>query len=454
MRLASSAQRRKRLQGDVLANSQAFGYNKLPRMGDVRCVPTGLLSPMRFVDLKHAAGRLASYELFAVLVLTLVALARPQWGLVAVGGLVVLWAIRWLGSGRLSVRTALDGGVVVLLALALPAALWVSPDRSSSAVVAARLVLSIGLLYAVANSAVQGWRFLAAVAAAIGGATALAALGLVGAIRPAGQVVELPRALVPLNVPFQIHANVLATSLAAVLPLAAALTLWGAPPTWPRSVRPLAGLATLAMAAALLLTQSRGAIVGLALAATAMLALRWRRLRWPVAAAVVVGVAALAWLSAARPSGWSAGLAGREEVWRRALVAVADFPYTGIGMGLFDQVVPILYPYLLLGAGPVAQASHAHNLFLQVAVDLGVPGLVGFLAVLLTTGGLLARLWSNGDNGDRPLVWGLIGSLVAVTVHGQLDAAAWSSKASPLLWLLLGLTAALAQRGNRRTEQT
>lgn len=409
---------------------------------------------MRVDHLKHAAGRLASYEFFAVLVLTLAALARPQWGVFAVGGVVLLWAVRWLGSGRWSVRTALDWGVAVLVVLALPAALWISPDLSSSVAVAARLLLSIGLLYAVANSAVQGWRFLAAVAVAVGGGAALAALGLVGAIRPAGQVIDLPQALVQLSVPFQIHANVLATSLAAVLPVAAALTVWGLPSTWPPSVRPLAGLATLVMATALLLTQSRGAMVGLAVAGAVMLGVRWRRLRWPVGVAVAVGVAVLALLNATQPGGWSAGLAGRQEVWRRALVAIADFPYTGIGMGLFDQVVPILYPYFLLGAGPVAQASHAHNLFLQVAVDLGLPGLVGYLAVLLAAGGLLAWLWRGGDGGDRPLVWGLIGSLVAVTAHGQLDAAAWSSKASPLLWLLLGLIAALAQRGNQRTEKT
>ncbi|MER3513799.1 MAG: hypothetical protein C4310_04935, partial [Chloroflexota bacterium] len=72
---------------------------------------------------------------------------------------------------------------------------------------------------------------------------------------------------------------------------------------------------------------------------------------------------------------------GRLELWSRALEAIADYPFTGIGMGTFDHVIPLRYPYVLL-AGAELAVPHAHNLFLQVAVDLGLPGLIAFVALL------------------------------------------------------------------------
>ncbi len=57
-----------------------------------------------------------------------------------------------------------------------------------------------------------------------------------------------------------------------------------------------------------------------------------------------------------------------------------DFPFTGIGMGTFTQVADRLYPFFLYAPGTV---EHAHNLFLQVGVDLGLPGLIAWLAIFM-----------------------------------------------------------------------
>ena len=58
---------------------------------------------------------------------------------------------------------------------------------------------------------------------------------------------------------------------------------------------------------------------------------------------------------------------------------IRDFPFTGIGMGSFGKVAGLFYPFFYHDASEVA---HAHNLFLQIAVDLGVPGLIGWTSIL------------------------------------------------------------------------
>ncbi len=395
--------------------------------------------------LKRLSGRLASYEYLIVLLLTLVALLRPSWGVIALGIATLLWPMRWLATDRLSVRTGLDWAALGVVATT-PVALWMSVDRPLSTAELSRLLLGIALLYAVANSAVQGGRFQGAVGVVIASGAGMALLVLAGATRAAGHMFDLPSSLLRLDLPVQFHANVAASVLVLSLPVAGALTLWPAPALWPRWGRVLSGLATALILLALVFTQSRGAYLGLLVAALGMAALRWRKLRLPIAALAGLGAVALLVFDFPLADVLVAGIPGREEVWYRALAAISDFPLTGIGAGLFGQIVPILYPYFTLGVGPTALAPHAHNLFLQVAIDLGLPGLVSFMALLLSAVVVLAWLWRSAINSDRPLVWGLAGSLIALAVHGLVDAVAWSSKASPLLWLLLGLIVVLPQR--------
>jgi putative inorganic carbon (HCO3(-)) transporter len=138
------------------------------------------------------------------------------------------------------------------------------------------------------------------------------------------------------------------------------------------------------------------------------------------------------------------GLDGRLEVWNRALYAISDFPFTGIGIGTFPLVVPQLYPFFLSTAETV---PHAHNQWLQIAVDLGLPGFIAFLALILVAGLLL---FSIVVKREKHLNWflaiGGLTSLVAVNVHGILDAALWGNKLAFLPWLLFAVAALLSRK--------
>ena len=91
-------------------------------------------------------------------------------------------------------------------------------------------------------------------------------------------------------------------------------------------------------------------------------------------------------------------LAGRQEIWSRALYAIQDFPLTGTGPGLFRELVPPLYPLFRLSSDK--DIAHAHNQWLQTALDFGLPGLIAYLALWL---GLVGCLWRTGRSPLTPL---------------------------------------------------
>jgi putative inorganic carbon (HCO3(-)) transporter len=128
----------------------------------------------------------------------------------------------------------------------------------------------------------------------------------------------------------------------------------------------------------------------------------------------------------------------RQEVWQWAITAVQDFPFTGTGLGSFRAVVRRLYP---LNVNPHYDIAHAHNIFLQTALDVGLPGLIFYLSVI----GLACYLglWAaRQDEGARPYLIGLLASVLAVHLFGLTDALAPGSKPHLLLWIMLGLITA------------
>jgi O-antigen ligase len=140
------------------------------------------------------------------------------------------------------------------------------------------------------------------------------------------------------------------------------------------------------------------------------------------------------------------GLSGRVEIWSRALLAIRDFPLTGVGLNGFRDVVHVLYP--LFSISSEIDLGHSHNHLLQAALDVGLAGLVAYLALWFISGGLL---WTTGhylarrkakDHPYYVLAAGLAGSMLAGWVFGAFDAIALGARPSFVWWLVLGLTTA------------
>ena len=247
------------------------------------------------------------------------------------------------------------------------------------------------------------------------------------------------------------HANQLAGTILIYWPLfLAALFAW-----WPS--RRWLWLTTLGISmlltGLLLLTQSRSGWLG-AIGGSMVLVGLWasilptmRRRRWLLGGLGLVAVAMMLWLGPHRVQqlwldppeasvvGALTSVSFRQEVWRWSLESVQDFPYTGTGLGSFRQVVQRVYP---IGVSPHYDVAHAHNIFVQVALDVGVPGLLIYVALLLVAGGVGWHV-AKKDEALRPFVLGLLSGLAALHIYGLTDALALGSKPGLGFWALLGI---------------
>jgi putative inorganic carbon (HCO3(-)) transporter len=204
-------------------------------------------------------------------------------------------------------------------------------------------------------------------------------------------------------------------------------------------------------AGTLLLTQSRGAWTGM-LVAVGAFCLWFSRTTRVLATIAVAGVVSIAiamgperlvnvTISQSGP-GMTSNVSGRLELWSRAIDAIRDFPLTGMGMNTFRHVMPLLYPAFL--ASPDLDVAHAHNHLLQAALDLGLPGLVAYLSIWMTTAVLLVAVYRRaGTRFYRTMAGGLGAGLIAHFTFSTTDAIALGAKVGVLFWLTLALAVAL-----------
>ncbi|MFC2030408.1 O-antigen ligase family protein, partial [Chloroflexota bacterium] len=399
----------------------------------------------------RSAGWMAGAEV-AVVVLAAPFLLFPTFRpLVTVGACVALlmvWLARWVLTGRPGAQTPLDVPLL-LLTLMVPVAVWASALPALTLPKLTGLILGLATFRATVNAARAPHSFKVAVVTFLALGLGLAVAGLVSTDwlvkwAPLQPVLDrIPRLVDGLpGAKAGIHPNELGGTVLLFLPvsLAALSLLGGNRHRKDRALGLVALLLTLFFGAVLLLTQSRSAWIGAVAGLGAMLWVRWPRMRWPLATAALVAAFALWYFEprsalaalfppAASGSVGSLGstvtLEGRLELWNRALYAIQDFAFTGTGLGTFRRVVHLLYPLFLMGPG--VDIGHAHNVFLQVALDLGLPGLVAYLALVGTAlwiGWRLARIPAAplpqmqegmGVRGTslRWLAVGIVGSLVA-----------------------------------------
>lgn len=219
----------------------------------------------------------------------------------------------------------------------------------------------------------------------------------------------------------------------------------------------LFGLAGLSLLFVLLLSQSRGGWLG---GLIGLAALGWfygliherngrrRYISWGiplvglgilVSLFVAVGPATLSEFWSDPPDATLVGnlstLSFRQEIWMWGVAAIRDFPLTGTGLGTFRVVVHRLYPLPVSASYDVA---HAHNVFIQVALDLGVPGLFCYLGILGMYLYLGIRLLFTASS-NRILVMGLLAAMIGFHVYGLVDTIAIGAKPGLLFWLLLAL---------------
>jgi putative inorganic carbon (hco3(-)) transporter len=378
-------------------------------------------------------------------------LVDAEWHPYMVAALFAGWPLRLLLYRRLSIRTPLDWSLGAML-LWLPVTYILAVNKEEAWIALGYLLLGISLYFAVINwpplrrrPAILGWGF-----AAMGAVLTVLGFGLLPAsyIKRIDFLNELHSQLSPMVAWMgeSINPNVLAGSLVLAVPLALALAIGReARPGWQRVGLMLIMLVMIVMIVAV---NSRGAMGAAGLSTVLVLALRWSHL-WPWMVALLAPLTGmLFWVGPGRLLAMVAeneavgGLDVRLSIFDLSFRALQSFNLYGIGIGMYPYVMPALFP----GAehAGAARQPHAHNLLLQIGLDLGVPGLVAYLVMVVTVIILLVRVWHRTTVlQHRTLAIGALGALAAMFVHGVVDAAIWGTKPAFLPWLIYALAVSL-----------
>ncbi len=398
--------------------------------------------------------------------------------------LPVIWLIGWLASGKPLPRTPLNPALLLMSCMVL-VSLWASYDMNISLGKVCGVMLGMAVLFVFVQHGAtrRGWLVCLAVLFLFG--LGIAGVSLLGTRWvTSGKLAFLTT--ITSHLPVRLtglagaaegfHPNEVAGSLLWVIPLmfttSAGLLKKVIFPTRRAEraenanyirllVMVVVGAATLFTLLVFILTLSRTAYLALIIA---MGFLAWFVLprRWQIGLAIfgmIAVVLIFIFLSttgtntlnrilfssaSGDPSNAINSMEGRLEIWTRAYECIQDFPYTGMGMNTFRTGVYIIHPPRLFS--PATDIGHAHNEFLQAALDLGVPGSIAFLWVYIIAFAVLykAYRWAGKDDADAlPWILGLAGGLIAHLLFGMNDAVALGAKPGLLYWMLLGLIASL-----------
>jgi O-antigen ligase len=136
-----------------------------------------------------------------------------------------------------------------------------------------------------------------------------------------------------------------------------------------------------------------------------------------------------------------ASFSARVYIWNSAIQIVRDHPLTGVGMGMFRSS-PVRQRYPVPGYEQQV-LPHAHNEWLQIAADFGLPGVAIWVLIQGAAAWLLLRISRTGGAAERALAVGLLGGMLAHGVYALGDAIPLWDRLAFVGWWQLGLTAAL-----------
>lgn len=205
---------------------------------------------------------------------------------------------------------------------------------------------------------------------------------------------------------------------------------------WGERERLIASVVLGLVLVAMILTLSRAGYLAMAaLAVVLVLSLPSRRLRgW-----VIAGLAVVALLVLELPFinqriatiGSSAGL--RSSIYSQALHVIAQNPLFGAGIDGF--------PIRVAPWRPATQAIelYPHDIWLTTWSEVGLLGVIVFGVIIFTLLWRGARALRVTTDTYRPILWGCVGALVLILVHGLFDSPYWKNDLSVEFWLIAAM---------------
>ncbi len=346
----------------------------------------------------------------------------------ALGAALVLWVVFVL-SGRAPAprRTMLDVPLLVFVAVSLAAAL-LSDERLESLANLKNLAL-MSVLYLVAALLATRRAALGQLLVLLVSAAAVSAYGIAIYLlgRGAGTLGRTPG-------PFS-NAMTFGGMLLILSSLAVAVAVGGGSP---RRLRLAAASAAAVSLAALFFSFTRSSWLGAVVSTTVILAILRRKWLVPFAAALALFVILLPGPYRDRvESIWNLRHmtnVHRLQLLQGGIAIVRDHPVIGVGTkDLAEEYRRTMPP------DAVQVFGHMHNIFLQIAVQMGFIGLAAFCWLLVSFFRLIARnLKLDLPPPERAWAAGSIGALAGFVVNGLFEWNFGDAEVVTLLYIVLG----------------
>ncbi len=243
------------------------------------------------------------------------------------------------------------------------------------------------------------------------------------------------------------HTNILGVYLSALFCFAVAESLF----VQKGRRRIAAGAGALVVGAGLLLTYSRGAIIGAGIGVIILCLMQRNRI---LPAAILAAALLFPFCMSGTVRSWAASVRydplrfllndDRISMFRNASNMIAHHPVVGVGVNTFSLNYG-RYKLAEPSHALTSQASYAHNNFLHMGGEIGLAGLGAFLWFILTVFRAGARAYRKNTNPqERAVHAAAIASLAAFLINGLTETSLYYPRVAFLFWLIAGLSVALS----------
>ncbi len=229
--------------------------------------------------------------------------------------------------------------------------------------------------------------------------------------------------------------NILAEYLVLFLPLSVA-GLWNEK----NKFRQLLYIISIGLGAlCLIFTFSRGGWVGFALALGLFIFIREPKLLIPLMIIALISLFFVPDVILARLSSIGSfedtSNAYRLSVWQASLGMIGHYGLTGVGLGYAASLYT--YPAFMLAG---IKAAHAHNIFLQLTIELGIVGILVFLWLIIKLYRLSSNVILKGKNLQaKTIAISVMGAFTGHLFHGLVEYVWFHPKILLTFWVMVGI---------------
>jgi len=137
----------------------------------------------------------------------------------------------------------------------------------------------------------------------------------------------------------------------------------------------------------------------------------------------------------------------RVEMWKNGWEIFKEHPIAGNGINTFFEK----YKQIRNDMYKNKRGSYAHNCFLQMAADVGIIGLFGFLYLLFVFfKSSIRRVGKLNNDFYKVLTIGIMAGILAFLVHSFFDTNLYSLPLAALFWFAIGTSQALLKVGEEK----